>query len=160
LPDITYHATNINCLDSLFQDIRLSKIANFKFLPPINKIENDLIDKRDQKNTKQYHLGDYRPWGHSSAQGLTFNQLEHELEHYERIGYSKTVTFDPTSIKNTLVGQFFEVNFNVMKKLDVIDFGWYVRHSVKKHAFFVGKVMNDDNGTNTFIHLFTLVFGG
>lgn len=159
LPDATSHVANLSSLESLFQDVRLSKVQNFKYLPPINKLDDKTVDKRDHRLTWKSHLGYYKPWGRPHTQGLTPWQLESELEHYGRMGYARTINFDPTSLKNNLVGQFFEVNFNVMKKLDVIDYGQYTYQGRRKHAFFAGKVMTDSNGTNTFIHLFTLVFG-
>lgn len=159
LPDATTHVAHVNHLESLFQDIRLSKVQNFKYLPPINKLEDHAIDKRDHRLTWKHQLGYYKPWGRVHTQGLSPWQLEHELQHYDSMGYAKTMTFEPTSMKNHLVGQFFEVNFSVMKKLDIIDYGHYTWHGTRKHAFFAGKVMTDDNGTHTFIHLFTLVFG-
>lgn len=159
LPDATTHVTSINHLESLFQDIRLSNVPNFKYLPPINRTDDSSIDKRDPRNTSQFQLGFYKPWGRAAAEGLTPKQLEYELDHYERIGCAKTLSFDPTSMKNTLMGQFFEINGSSMKKLDIIDFGLYTYLGERHHTFFVGKVMTDDNGSNTFIHLFTLVFG-
>lgn len=159
LPDPTAHIAHLNHMESLFQDVRLSKVVNFKYLPPVNKIDDHSIDKRDHRNTWHRQLGYYAPWGRSHIYGLSPAQLEHELQHYERMGYAKTVTFEPTSKNNTLVGQFFEVHFSVMKKLDVIDYGHYVWKGQRRHAFFAGKVMNDENGSHTFIHLFTLVFG-
>lgn len=159
LPDATTHAAHINYLESLFQDVRLSRVVNFKYLPPINKLDDVAVDKRDYRLTGAHQLGYYKPWGRSHTQGLSPWQLEHELEYYAQMGCAKTIQFDPTSMKNHLVGQFFEVHFNVMKKLDIIDYGYYTWQGTRKHAFFAGKVMNDENGTHTFIHLFTLVFG-
>jgi len=159
IPDATSHVAHINHLESLFQDVRLSKVINFRYLPPINKLSDNSIDKKDHRNTGPHQLGYYKPWGRSHASGLSPAQLEHELQHYKSIGYCKEVNFDPTSRDNNLVGQFFEVGFNVMKKLDVIDYGWYTWKGARRHAFFVGKVMTDENGSHTFIHLFTLVFG-
>jgi hypothetical protein len=71
------------------------------------------------------------------------------------MGYSTNVTFEPTSRNNRLIGQFFEVTNDTMTKLDVINYGIYSN----KHYFFAGKQMQDNNGTDTFVHLFTLVFG-
>lgn len=157
LPDPTTYVAHLSNLESLFQDVRLSRIRNFRFLPPVNKVNDASIDKRDVKQTAPFFLGYYKPW--STVQPLTVSQLEYELQHYEQIGFSKVVNFDPTSIKNNLVGQVFESNFSVMKKLDVIDFGEYEWQGSHRHTFFVGKVMIDSNMTDTFIHLFTLVFG-
>jgi hypothetical protein len=159
LPDATTHVAHLNHMESLYQDVRLSNVANFKYLPPINKIDDRGINKKDHRDTSRYHLGNYQPWGRSHLIGLSPHQLEYELDHYHRMGYSKTITFEPTSIKNRLMCQFFEVNFSVMKKLDIIDYGWYQYQGSRRHAFFAGKVLNDENGNHTFVHLFTLVFG-
>lgn len=159
IPDPTQRVAHINHLENLFQDVRLSKVTNFKYLPPINKVEDRSINKRDHRNTSRHQLGRYKPWGRSHVHGLTPRQLEYELGHYAKLGYVKTLIFDPTSMRNQLVGQFFEANFNVMKKLDVIDYGRYTWLGTERHAFFVGKVFNDENGSNTFVHIFTLVFG-
>lgn len=159
LPDKTTHAVHLDSLESLFQDVRLSNVPNFRFLPPVNKVDDTTVDKRDNSAMQAYQLGIYRPWGRTHDAGLTPVQLEHEIQYYENLGYSKTIVFDPTSRKNTLVGQFFEVNFNMMKKLDVIEYGRYTWEGSLRHAFFVGKVMVDSNGSPTFIHMFTLIFG-
>lgn len=156
LPDRANWTANINNLESLFQDIRLSKLKNFKYLPPINKPTSP-IDTSKHSETWRLQLGEYKPWGNTAE--LTPKQLEHELSHFESIGFSKQVVFEPTSRDNNIVGQFFEVNKDQVRKLDVIDYGTYVWKGKQRRAFFVGRVFVDDNDTQTFVHLFTLVFG-
>jgi hypothetical protein len=148
--------SNLNHLETLFQDVRLSKVSNFKYLPPVNKLEPG-TDKKNTRVLQRSHLGDYKPWGRT--QELTPRQLEQELSYFEKLGYSKTIVFEPTSRNNALMGQFFEIDSNVIKKLDVIEYGKYAFRNTMKHVFFVGKVLNNENGAQTFIHLFTLVFG-
>jgi len=159
LSDKTTHTAYVDQLESLFQDVRLSKVKNFQYLPPVNRIDDEKVNKKDYRKTKKYHLGKYPPFGRTHLHGLTGRQIERELKYYEKLGYSKTVQFEPTSMKNNILTQFFEINHNVMKKLDVIDFGTYTWKGNIKHAFFVGKIVIDNNDTHTFIHLFTLVFG-
>lgn len=159
ISDPQQFSTNVNHLESIFNDVRLSKLKNFEFLPPINKLDDASINKSDHRNTSAHQMGHYIPWGRSHIYGLSGRQIEHELSHFENMGYSKTISFDPTSNDNKLVGQFFEINHSSMNKLDVIDFGQYSYNGSIKHTFFVGKVMTDQNCTNTFIHIFTLVFG-
>jgi hypothetical protein len=152
---------NISSLDSLFSDPRLSNVKNFHYLPPVNKIHDTEIDKADQRQTSRFMLGNYRPWGRTQLHALNYKQIKYELQYYEDLGYCRTIVFDPTSRDNRLVGQFFEKTFNQLRKLDVIDFGQHRTEdptSPLAHIFFVGRIMNDDNNTNTFIHLFTLVF--
>lgn len=159
ISDSSRYSTHIDHLDSLFNDVRLSKIDNFKYLPPVNKIEDRSIDKKDYRQTSSEQLGNYKPWGRTHIDGLSPAQLEFELSQYESIGYCKTLSFDPTSRNNSLVGQAFELGFSTVKKLDVIDYGQYVWKGSLRHAFFVGKLLTDNNGANTFIHMFTMVFG-
>ena len=150
---------NVDQVESLFQDVKLSKLKNFEYLPPINKTSVDDETKRDYRKTAKYQLGSYKPWGRTHVNGLTPKQLEDGLKFYEANGYVKSMFFDPTSMKNSLVGQFFENGYDTMKKLDVIDFGTYIHNGKKKHAFFVGKLTVDSMETHSFTHLFTLVFG-
>ena len=166
-------AANINHLESLFNDVRFSNVENFMFLPPVNK-QSDSTPKQqstaagnsatrnflqDHRQTSHIQLGHYKPWGRTHILGLTPNQLEHELLHFSRIGFSKKISIDPTSRNNNIIGQFFEINHHIMNKLDVIKFEKYVWNGSVKNAFFIGKVMVDENNNHTFIHLFTLVFG-
>lgn len=159
IPDAQSYVANADHVDSLFQDIKLSKLKNFEFLPPINKSFVSDETKRDYRRTNNVQLGKFKPWGRTHLTGLSTRQLELELNSYEKNGYAKSITFDPTSSKNSLIGQFFEVSYDTMKKLDVIDYGSYVYNGKKKHAFFVGKLFVDNNETHSFTHLFTLVFG-
>jgi hypothetical protein len=92
---------------------------------------------------------------------LTFQELQNELALYERQGFSQIISFDPTSKANRLVAQMFEVNDSNMRKLDIIDFGVHRTGDAsypEAHVYFVGKVMTDDDGIETFIHIFTLMF--
>lgn len=157
IKDPEKNITNINNAEGLFQDQKLSKLNNFSYLPPINKLDDDSIDKSDYRNTKNYRLGDYRPWG--STTKLTHLDVENEIKNYDSLGCSKNIFIDPTSNKNNLFCQFFEVSDGSMSKLDIIDFGQYQWNNSRKHAFFVGKIFIDDNNCQTFVHLFTLVFG-
>ncbi len=156
IDDPTLFSANINQLDSLFSDVRMSNVPNFKFLPPINKVVDPSLDKTDYRQTSRVQLGHYKPWGRPHVFGLTKEQLDIELQHYDLMKCSRTVSFDPTSSDNHLVAQVFEVGYNVMKKLDVID---YTVPGTTNRYFFVGKVMTDENGSDTFVHIFTLVFG-
>lgn len=152
--------TNVNTVDTLFNDEKLRNVINFKYLPPIKKPGYD-IDKTnlDQIIANNLLLGDYPPWG--PIQSIDYFSLKKELENYK--SFSRIISFDPTSRDNDIVAQFFEVTNNEVKKLDVIEYGKINDTSVSqnssaRHIFFIGKVVVDDNGANCFIHLFTLVF--
>jgi hypothetical protein len=158
--------THITALDSIFSDPRFSHLPNFKFLPPINKVSDQsaLGQWGIADTSKVSFLGAYAPWGLYSwfrSVVLGYEQIAFELSYYESLGYMRQINFDPTSIDNNLVGQFFERNYDTLKKLDIVNYG---RHRTgdadnsTAHIFFCGKVMVDEKGTDTFIHLFTLVF--
>lgn len=154
-------AAHIDQVESLFNDVRLSNIKNFKFLPPTNKIVKNTVDKSDHRQTSQYQLGHYKPWGRTNVKPLTYDQIKHELGFYEQQGYCRTINIDPTSRDNRIVAQFFEKTYNQLVKLDVIDYGRLRTENPEApiaHVFFIGRLMTDENNTNTFIHLFTLVF--
>lgn len=149
LPD-NRHDLNLDHLDGLFSDVKLSHIPNFKYLPPINKL--------DDSNNKKL-LGNYRPLGQRKSP--SFAQLKIELNSYERAGLSKTINFDPTSRANRLVCQLFEKRFDRLLKLDVIDFGKHNTGDQRyptAQVFFIGKIFVDSHDVQKFLHIFTLVF--
>jgi hypothetical protein len=161
ISDPNKYTTHVSSLDSIFSDPRFSTHPNFKYLPPINKTNDKSLDKSDYRATRPYHMACFTPWGRTHLFGLTYNQVMSELQYYKSLGYEQVIHFDPTSRDNHLVGQFFERSFNTLRKLDVIDCGIFQtgnRNAPVAHIFFVGKVIVDDKGTDTFLHLFTLVF--
>jgi len=155
-------SAHLSELDSLFNDPRLSHIKNFKYLPPVNKRDSRSVAASNTVATSsRVKLGKYTPLSLSHLQGLTYWQIKRELSSFESSGYSKTVTFEPTSRNNNLVLQFFEQGYDQLRKLDVIDFGKHTTGNPDapvSHIFFVGKLVIDNNETHTFVHLFTLVF--
>jgi len=155
------HVAHINALDSIFSDPRFSHKRNFQYLPPVNKFNDESVDRGDYRQLQQHYLGMYQPWGRTHIHGLTYAQIMSELNHYRSLGYERIINFDPTSRENRLLGQFFERSFNTLRKLDVIDHGVHPTgnpNAPVSHIFFVGKVEVDERGTDTFLHLFTLVF--
>ncbi len=160
------HTTHITSHDSLNTDPRLSHKQNFKYLPPVNKnSEGTLASQRasrtDHRTLKHLYLAHFPSLGRVQIIRLKYDQIMFELRHFQAQGYSSTINFDPTSTNNKLVGQFFERSGSTLRKLDVIDYGIHNtgnHASPTAHIFFVGKVEVDEKGTDTFIHLFTLVF--
>lgn len=104
-----------------------------------------------------YLLGQYRPLG--STKGISDAEIMSGLQFFEKHGFRVDVDFDPRPPVNRLVCQFFEKSTGTLLKLDMLDFGKVVLENGQLgDVYFVGKVVTDDNGTHTFIHLFTLVF--
>lgn len=155
------HTAHVNSLDSVFSDPRFTHKRNFKYLPPVNKFTDKSLDRGDHRHMQKHFMGWYHPWGRTHMSGLSHRQIMAELNHFKMLGFCQTVSFDPTSRENKLVGQFFERSFNSLRKLDVIDYGVHQTGNANApvaHIFFVGKVEVDEKGTDTFIHIFTLVF--
>lgn len=161
ISDPDTHTAHISAVDSIFSDPRFSNRPNFKYLPPINKTNDRSIDRSDHRATRKLAFGSYSPWGRTPSFGLNYSQTMLELSHFQKLGYEQVINFDPTSSNNQLVGQFFEKSFDTLRKLDVVDFGVHKTGNPAtplSHIFFVGKVEIDEKGTDTFIHIFTLVF--
>jgi len=140
---------NVDHVESFMFDKRLSNIPNFKYLPPVNT--------STQPNKKP--LGNFPSL--NQAPILRYTELQRELDNLKNIGYEQVVKFTESSRQNNMIGQFFELNNNnLLKKLDVIDFGIFETDDVdfpSKHIFFIGKVFTDSNDTNTFVNLFVLI---
>lgn len=161
LANVNMHTSHITAYDSVHSDPRFSDKRNFKYLPPINKVSDRKLDKSDFRETSLYQLGVFQPLGRTQLFKIGYDQILHELQHYQSQGYAHTINFDPTSNDNQLVGQFFERTGNTLRKLDVIDHGHHNTGNPQApvaHIFFIGKVEVDEKGTDTFVHLFTLVF--
>lgn len=173
ITDRNAFVANINHLEDIFADPRMSTVSNFKFLPPINRIDDEGVNKKDHRFVNKRSLGSYSPWGRSHVFPVNHSHVAYEHDHYGKMGYVKTVNFDPTSRENNLFMQAFEVTNDTMHKLDVIDFGiWHTppvirgsssasaKSGTTYHTFFVGKLMiKPETGTHSFVHLFTLIFG-
>jgi hypothetical protein len=162
IAEVAQYSTHISALDSLFADPRFANVQNFRFLPPVNKLADRSLDRSDPQVMSNYVVGYYEPFGRTHVDGLSYQQVMSELQYYQNLGYMQTINIDPTSLGNRLVGQFFEKGYGTLKKLDVINFGTFpTGNSASPVAsiFFVGKVEVDEKGTDTFLHLFTLVFG-
>lgn len=142
---------NIDQIESLFMDKRLSHIPNFKYLPPVN---------RARIGGTTSSLGTFPSLGQAPI--VTNNDLENEFRYARQLGFQEEVTFYQTSKQNNLACQMFEVSGDAITKLDVIDFGIFTvpndQEHPTKHVFFVGKVFVDGTGTSTFVNLFSLIF--
>jgi hypothetical protein len=125
-------------------------------LPPINKIDDKTVDRSSPNVILQNKIGDYENLNKEDE--YTPANLEKDLLSLQYDGFRKLVKFEPTSLSNNIVAQIFEINGTEIKKLDVIDYGSYQYQGSSKHAYFVGKVLVDSNGSQTFVKMFTLVF--
>lgn len=141
---------NLDNIESLFFDKRLSHLPNFQFLPPINKpLYGDNLSEP---------IGIYNKLNQASIQ--SYSDIAPELEDLARNGYKRTIDFLETSEQNNLFCQFFETSNEQITKLDVIDFGQFPSTETEpaRHVFFVGKVFTDGYNITTFVNMFVLVF--
>lgn len=140
----------IDHIESLFNDKRLSHIPNFRFLPPVNKPRFG--------NSTTTTLGDYTNINQDPI--LQFSDLQQELDELDKGGFKRTIQILKSSMQTNLLGQMFEISDDVIKKLDVIDFGDFPpdKNGTVRHVFFVGKVYQDGANCTTFCNMMTLVF--
>lgn len=161
ISNVANQVAHIGAIDSIFADPRFSHMPNFRYLPPINKTNDRSIDKSNPVAIQPFLMGYYTPWGRTLTERISYKQVMSELQYYADLGYMRSINIDPTSRDNNLIGQFFEKTYSTIKKLDVIDFGTHQTGNSSApvaQIFFVGKVEVDEKGTDTFLHLFTLVF--
>lgn len=150
---------NINSLDSIFSDDKLSHLDNFAYLPPIVKVSDNVVsDKTQIQNLSPYLLGSYPSWGDNQKK-LDYVGLTSQINEFE----SSYISFDKTSNKNNVMMQVFEISKDTVSKLDVIDFGELSTRNQDplgntRRVFFIGKVFLDNRGTTCFINIFTLMF--
>lgn len=168
IPSQKYSGTqdaNINNVESLFVDRKLSHMPNFQYLAPVNKPRLG--------SAVSLPLGIYPHFGQEPI--FSYNDLRRDLKNFEDNGYYQDIFFTETSVPNRIVSQIFEAADGVIRKLDVIDFGIFTmgnsevtkneiqkandegRTLTTKHVFFIGKVFTDDNGSDSFVRLFTIV---
>lgn len=152
---------SVNSIDSLFSDENMTHLDNYLYLPPIVKTSDaEIPDKSNIENLRDYLLGDYPSWGDNEKK-LTYQKLQTILKNYKET--KPPVVFSKTSLRNTLMGQMFEVEGDKVSKLDIIDYGEIPDNpqdpgSLTKRLFFVGKTYVDNKGTACFVNMFTLVF--
>ena len=150
IPRTAIQQANIDNVESLFFDKRLSHVPNFQFLPPINK-------PKLGRNAGT-PIGSYTNINQNPI--LSYQDLETELNNLRDTGFLRTVDFLETTRENNIFCQFFESSSDQIAKLDVIDFGEFpaTETAGSRHVFFVGKVFTDGYNITTFVNLFVLVF--
>jgi hypothetical protein len=148
---------DINTLEKFNEDIKLSNLHNFMYLPPINKLsENQEITDEIIKSNM---LGPYKK--ESWSKKIVYSDVSKEINELDNKGQVKTIRFEVTSRDSHLLCQFFEQNQDELLKLDIIDCGEFATtddNFPKKHVYYAGKIILDDNDSPTFINLFTLIF--
>ena len=138
---------HINNVESLFEDMRLSHLPNYRYLPPVNT--------KAPGADVGTPLGNYPRLNQDPP--LTYSALLAELQNNE----SFTLNFSDTSLNNNIAAQMLEVTGGGVKKLAIIDFGEFPDedpYSNGKRVFFLGKIFTDDNGNKTFVNIFTIIF--
>jgi hypothetical protein len=132
---------------SVFADKHFTHLPNFQYLPPVNVA-------RDTEGNA-IPLADYPSFLPPNA-SYGWAEIQRDL-----IGrQSSTVGFPNTSRDNNLMGQAFEVGPSGVEKLTVVDFGEFDDDDIStrpSRVFFVGKMLRDASGTETFVKIFTLI---
>lgn len=140
--DVEY--ASLDTIESLQDDMRLSNLPNFKYLPPVN----------GAGVLAGTTLASYPNYNESSdtdriAMQSRLSQLE-----------SAEITFLETSSENNFIMQAFEISgLSSITKLDAIDYGY--RSALDNpqklvRTIFLGKVYTDTSSDPTFVNMFTL----
>ena len=138
---------SLDNIPSLFSDRRFSHMPNFRYMPPVNVAQPG-------ENTGA-------PMGlYAKLNEPDFLSLQDLEEHLSQKNYI-SVEFTDTSRDNNLIGQMFEFDSTGVEKLSIVDFGEFGDNdpfSPGKRIFFIGKILRDDLGSETFLNIFTVVF--
>jgi len=143
----TYSSVDTNTAPSLFLDRRFAHFPNFDYLPPLNMPppERELGDP----------IGDYINLNEPADQ--TFEEIKELLANRAKT----IINFGDTSRDNNLACQIFEFSKDGVEKLTTIDAGEFDDGdpiSPGKQVYYVGKILIDSTGAETFFNIFTLVF--
>jgi len=138
---------SLEAAESVYADKRFSHLPNFSYLPPINMPSQGYPEGRPVGNYPKLN----------EAKILSYSDLSKTLEGKQKI----EITFPDTSRDNNMLGQVFEFSNDGIEKLSIIDFGEFSDndpYSPGKRVFFIGKLLKDATGTETFMNIFTMVF--
>ena len=140
--DVEY--ATLNTIESLQNDMRLSNLPNFKYLPPVNGA--GVLAGKTLASYPNYHET-------SDTDRIAMQSRLSQLE-------SAEIAFLETSSENNFIMQAFEVSgLSSITKLDAIDYGY--RSSLENpqklvRTIFLGKVYTDTASDPTFVNMFTL----
>ena len=143
----TQNPIRVEQAESHYQDRRLSHLANFQYLPPRNS-----PTPGDPQGSLMFQYPN-----NQQAPITTFDELTRELRYLP----VEDINFINTSRANNIVMQVLDVNQNFLSRLSVVDFGEFVTDDPDrpvKRVYFIGKnYPTDQNGSQTFVNLFTMV---
>ena len=136
-------------MPSLFESEYFSHLPNFKYLPPVNTLGSE--------ETVAQPLGDYN---FQKIKIESFFDVQKALQDKQKI----EVKFSDTSRQNNLCLQVFECfddnNGTKIEKLSSVDFGefsYIQTQKDNKNIYFIGKIVRDGNGSDTYFNIFTIV---
>jgi len=138
---------NIDNAPSVFSDARFGEFPNFKYLPPEN------VPLPGAANGTL--LGNYPRFNEREIS--TLEDMVHSLDGKQKQAFS----FSKTSRANNNVIQFFEQGKSGVEKLASVDFGMFTddeSETKQSRVIFVGKMLYDAFGSETFMCLFTVIF--
>lgn len=150
---------DIDTIDAFFSDIKLSRMRNYAYLPPIVKIEKSKIDKSNPEKYQSFLLGDYPSLGDNEMRGdaVFYGNIIKNMINSSSLGH-ETVKIIKTSRDNKTFTQIFEISdTNEFSKLDLIDYGEVIIDGKKKKCFFAGKIFKDNRGLACFSNIFAIL---
>ena len=138
--------TNVDQIESVFQDHKLANLLNYRFLPPKTKPYTGALTGSVMASYSKINQDPIS----------TYDELQEYLDGKP----FKEISFSKTSLYNNILGQLFSVDIttNSLEKLAIIDVGEYqVDENTNPHLIFAGKLYRDGTGALTFVNIFTIV---
>ena len=132
------NSLSVDVMDSIFLDVDASKSKNYLYLPPVDDNNKPLYDYGFKKGSNQI---------------LDDNILNKRLS-------NKKIDFKLNSSGKTHIQIFQseESQISKLKKLDIIKYGDLFEAGVYKGvAYFIGRLLVDNNGNSTFYRIFTVL---
>ena len=143
---------SINAEDapSLFADKYFSHLPNFQYLPPVNTLSANEDSPRP--------LGEYFKLQEERIN--TYLDLQKILENKQKI----EIKFYDTSRFNNVCLQIFEcfddgsgINIEKLSTIDFGEFSYFETKDNNKNVYFIGKIIRDGDGSDTYFNIFTIV---
>lgn len=135
---------------SIYSDSRFSHLPNYRYLPPRN-----LPGPNQPEDHPDLLMGSY-PNFSSAGENQTLSYVLSTLEKRQSVLFD----FKETSIENNFIAQVFEFSKDGVEKLSIIDAGGSFKDDDFRkpvHVYFLGKLLKDSEGVQTFMNIFTIV---
>ena len=143
---------NLDFCPSIYADKRLYHLPNYRYLPPRN-----LPRVLQPEDDPDLILGSYPRLHGARQESWSLTGIMNDLSSRQKVEFN----FEKTSKDNNILAQIMEFSQDGVDKLSIIDAGAYISEGQIDrifHIFWVGKMLKDSEGVQTFMNIFSFVF--